>query len=50
MFKVIKTNKYLVGNNIISNRFTIINGEVDLQDLNLSLDSFKVKYKTNMLS
>ena len=49
-FKVIKANKYLVGNNIISNRLTILNDKVDLKDLNLSLDSFKVKYKLKMLT
>ena len=50
LFKVIKANKYLVGNNIISNCLTILNDKVDLKDLNLSLDSFKVKYKLKMLT
>ena len=49
-FKVIKTNNYLIGNNLIPNRLAIINGKVNLNDLNLSFDSFKVKYKAKMLS
>ena len=48
--KIIKTNNYLVGNNLISNRLATLNGKVNLKDLNLSLDSFKIKYKSEMLA
>ena len=44
-FKISKGNKFLVGNNILATRLSILNNKVDLNDLNLSLDSFKVKYK-----
>ena len=49
-FKVIKSNNFLVGNNLITNRLATLNGKVDLKDLNLSLDSFKIKYKKDMLT
>ena len=48
-FRIIKSNKYIVGNNLISTRLAVLNGKVLLDDLNLSLDSFKVKYKKIML-
>ena len=48
-FKIIKNNNFLVGNNLISSRLTILNNKVELEDLNLSLDSFKIKYKKLML-
>ena len=49
-FKIIKSNNYLVGNNLISNRLATLNGKVDLKDLHLSLDSYKIKYKKEMLA
>jgi hypothetical protein len=49
-FKIIKSNNYLVGNNLISTRLSILNNKIDLNDLNLSLDSFKVKYKEKLLT
>ena len=48
-FKIIKNNNFLVGNNLISSRLAILNNKVELEDLNLSLDSFKIKYKKLML-
>jgi hypothetical protein len=48
-FRIIKNNTYNVGNNLLSTRLAILNGKVLLEDLNLSLDSFKVKYKKIML-
>ena len=48
-FRTIKNNNYNVGNNLLSTRLAILNGKVLLEDLNLSLDSFKVKYKKLML-
>ena len=48
-FKISKGNKFLVGNNIIATRLSILNNKIDLNDLNLPLDSFKVKYKKMLL-
>ena len=50
LFKISKTNRYKIGNNILTSRLTTINNKIDLNDLNLSLDSFKVKYKKVLLS
>ena len=44
-FIITKTNNYLVGNNILTSRLSVLNNKIELKDLNLSLDSFKVKYK-----
>ena len=49
-FNKIKTNNFIVGNNILNTRFTILNSKIPLIDLNLSLESFKVKYKSIMLN
>ena len=49
MFNIVKTNNYLVGNNILSNRLSVINNKIELNDLNMSLDSYKVKYKKILL-
>ena len=43
-FRIIKNNKYNVGNNLLSMRLAVLNGKVLLEDRNLSLESFKVKY------
>ena len=48
-FKTIQNNNFKVGMNLLSNRLTVVNDQIDLNDLNLSLDSFKVKYKKQML-
>jgi hypothetical protein len=49
-FKITKSNNYLVGNNILATRLSILNEKIALEDLNLSLDSFKVKYKQIFLT
>ena len=49
-FRIIKSNNFLVGNNLLSSRLTILNTKIPLEDLNMSLDSFKVKYKKEMLT
>ena len=49
-FNTIKTNNFIVGNNSLNTRFTILNSKIPLIDLNLSLESFKVKYKSIMLN
>ena len=48
-FKINKTNTYKIGNNKLTSRLSILNDKILLQDLNLSLDSFKVKYKKSLL-
>ena len=44
-YRTVKTNKTKIGNNLLSSRLSILNGKILLDDLNMSLDSFKVKYK-----
>ena len=44
-FKTIKNNNYIVGGNLLSTRLSVLNGKVLLDDLNLTLESYKVKYK-----
>jgi hypothetical protein len=48
-FKIMKNNTYLVGNNLLATRLSVLNDKISLEDLNLSLDSFKVKYKKTLL-
>ena len=49
-FRTTKSNNHIIGNNILNTRLTVLNSKIPLIDLNLSLDSFKVKYKTILLS
>ena len=49
-FNIIKSSNFKVGNNILSNRLSILNQKIELADLNLSLDSFKYKYKLSLLA
>ena len=44
-FSTRRINKLKVGMNILSNRLTIINNKINLDWLNLSVDSYKVKCK-----
>ena len=44
-FIITNTNNYMVGNNILTSRLSVLNNYIELKDLNLSLDSFKVKYE-----
>ena len=48
-FQVIKNNNYKVGNNLLSSRLSIVNNLIDLNDLNLSINAFKIKYKKLLL-
>ena len=48
-FNLLKSNKTKIGNNLLSTRLTILNKKVKLDDLNMSLDSFKIKYKKILL-
>ena len=50
MFHINDYSKLLVGRNIISNRLTVLNKQVELDWLNLSLNSFKLKIKDLFLS
>ena len=47
--KFYNTSKFKVGNNILSNRFNILNGKIPYEWLNDSLDSYKVKCKNLFL-
>ena len=49
-FNLIKTGKYKVANNILSNRLTVLNNKIELADLNLSLNIFNHKYKQTLLA
>ena len=48
-FNTIKSNRFNVGNNLLASRLSILNLKIPLIDLNMSLASFKVKYKENFL-
>ena len=48
-FKSIKNNNYIVGGNLLSTRLSVLNRKVLLDDLNLTLASYKVKYKQILL-
>ena len=49
-FYVIKTNKFRIGNNILTNRLSILNNKIELKDLNMSLSAFKVLHKSKLLT
>ena len=46
MFEIIRNQNYKIGNNMISNRLSILNKLIPLHWLNLSLSSYKVKCKS----
>ena len=48
-FNILKSNNFLIGNNLLATRLAILNSKICLADLNLSLDTFKVKYKEKFL-
>ena len=50
MFQISDYSKIKVGKNIISNRLTVLNGQINLDWLNLSLTSFKLKVKMKFLN
>ena len=49
-FNVLKDINFKIGNNILTARLSILNRKIKLADLNLSIESFKVKYKEVFLS
>ena len=48
--RVVRSSNFKIGNNILSNRLSILNNKIPLNDLNLSLNSFKYKYKQTFLN
>ena len=48
-FNTIKANNFILGNNLLASRLSVLNLMIPLNDLNLSLDTFKVKYKSILL-
>jgi hypothetical protein len=50
MFVITSNQNYRVGNNILSNRFSILNKRIPLDWLNLSNNSYKIKCKSLFLS
>ena len=48
-FTTLSSNNYKIGNNILSNRLSILNGRINLEWLNLTLNSFKIKCKKLLL-
>ena len=49
-FNTIKTNRNKVGNNILSTRLLVLNKKIKLEDLNLTLNTFKLKYKQILIT
>ena len=49
-FIIQKSNKLLVGLNILSNRLHVLNNKIPLEWLNLSIDSFKIQCKKQFLT
>ena len=49
-FRVVRSSNFKIGNNILSNRLSILNNKIPLNDLNLSLNTFKCKYKQVFLN
>jgi hypothetical protein len=39
------TSKFKIGKNFLVKRLRIINGKIKLDDLNLPLEAFKIKYR-----
>ena len=50
MFQINDCSKLLVGRNIISNKLSVLNNQIELDWLNLSLTSFKLKVKDRFLT
>ena len=48
-FKISKSNAYKVGNNMLATRLSTLNGKILLQDLNMSINGYKIKYKNALL-
>ena len=48
--KFFNSSSYKVGNNLLTNRFTVLNGKIELDWLNDSFESFKIKCKKLFLT
>ena len=48
--KFTNTSKFKIGNNLIANRLTVLNGKIELNWLNLPLNSYKIVCKKEFLS
>ena len=48
--KFYNISTYKVRKNLLTNRFTILNGKIDLSWLNESFNTYKIKCKTKFLS
>ena len=49
-YKFVKTNSYKVGNNLLCNRFPIINGKIEYGWTQESFDTYKIKCKKLFLN
>ena len=50
LFQISDYSRIKVGKNILCNRLTVLNGQINLDWLNLSLTSFKLKVKATFLN
>ena len=50
MFHISDFSKIKIGKNILCNRLTVLNGQIKLDWLNLSLTTFKLKIKRTFLN
>ena len=49
LFQISDYSRLKVGKNVLANRLRILNNQIDLDWLNLSLNSFKIKMKNVFL-
>ena len=49
-FNLIRASNFKIRNYILSNRLSVLNNKVKLDDLNLSLNNFKSKYKQILIN
>ena len=50
VFRITNCSNIKIGRNILCNRLTVLNGQINLNWLNLSLTAFKLKAKMTFLS
>ena len=49
-FMIIGSSRLKVGKNLLPNRLGVLNNKIELQWMNQSLDTFKIKYKDLFLT
>ena len=49
LVKFFNTSKYKIGNNILANRFIVLNGKIDFDCLNETFETYKIKCKQTFL-